>query len=444
MIRDINGSTRHTTSQECDTVYQYLRLHAAIQSPPELIQEFQNLLQQGKNENHQVSLALEKIIFAPKPQFYLFLNHCFYLIWDCWLETPDSMLFVGQLFSILGTISNTKSYDRRRKYLVRLIRDYQQTEFYLQLKALIAIINPLKIEDADQKNTVITNEVFDSESDHQDTLINSYLVRYTFLYQCFLPSKEQFNHLFLLLEKLRDKRQHDFEILLSKHIIYRVRLKQFAKMKLLAKGAGKAIVQVDNPSLLSERAFRIALKQYTGKIDDKSSILEQTQHFVAENKLRTNYQEFKRDLYCFIAREIKPRNNTYRFKSRFKQKIVNIFAQSDAKSINRTLILQTCRQLFSYLLVDPASSNNPQRFAELVANLGTAQVMMILVKIVLICPESKSDLEKKLCLVVSHYQLQSVQENFWLIKSLEHLLMAFSIYFGQLDVSLAKSALSKS
>ncbi|MEO1005498.1 MAG: hypothetical protein AAFW67_06520, partial [Cyanobacteria bacterium J06638_38] len=122
----------------------------------------------------------------------------------------------------------------------------------------------------------------------------------------------------------------------------------------------------------------------------------------------------------------------------------NIFAQSDAKSINRTLILQTCRQLFSYLLVDPASSNNPQRFAELIANLGTAQVMMILVKIVLICPESKSDLEKKLCLFVSHYQLQSVQENFWLLKSLEHLLMAFSIYFGQLDVSLAKSALSKS
>lgn|GEM_PF-1848375 len=452
MIRDISGSTGHGIGQEYNIVYEYLRQRAAIQSSRELIQEFQNLLQQGKNTDHKISAVLDKIICDSKPGFDIFLSNCFYLILDCWLETPESMLDVDQLFNILDILVKTRSYDRRRKQLVQLIKNYQQSTSYLQLKAFIAIIHPQAISSDDDhdghdgQNPFSTNEVSGSQSNHRQTLINTYLLRYTYLYRHFLPSDEHLNHLNHLAsftEKLRKQRQQDFEILLSKHIIYRFRLKQVARMKLLTKGAGKMIIKVDNPSLLSERAFRVALKQYVGKIDHEHTVLERAQRFIAKNELRNSYGDFKQDLYHFIASDIKPRNNTYNFKSRFKQKLDDIFIQSNAKSLNRTLILQTCRQLLSFLIVDPAISNNPQRFAELIANLGTAQVMMILVKITLICPESKSDLEKKICTIVSHYQLHNVQENLWLIKSLEHLLMAFSIYFGNLDVSLARSAVSK-
>jgi hypothetical protein len=93
------------------------------------------------------------------------------------------------------------------------------------------------------------------------------------------------------------------------------------------------------------------------------------------------------------------------------------------------------------LIPDPALNNHRDQFAELVANLGTAQAMMVLIKIALICPESKADLEKKICAIVLHYQYQTIQQNPWLIKSLEHLLIAFSIYFGKVDVSIAKSSL---
>lgn len=434
MIRDINSSTRQT-SQECNIVYQYLRHRTAIVSPPELIQEFQNLLQQGRNEDSQVSTALEKIIFGAKQQFNLFLSNCFYLILDHWLETSESMVYVAQLFNTFEIINQTRSYDRRRKLLVQLIKNYQQTKYYLQLRAIIAVINPQKIDNIDYKG-------IDYKSDSSTTTIDPYLVRYPYLYQYFLASDEQFNHLRIFIEKLQNKQQQDFEILLSKHIIYRFRLKQLAKMKLLAKGAGKMITKVDNPSLLSERAFRIALRQYIGKIDHQDTLIERSQNFITENELRHNYLEFKRDLCCFLTSNIQPRNTNYNFKSKFKQKLASIFHQSDAKSLNRTLILQTCRQLFSFLIIDPTVSDNQSRFAELIANLGTAPVMLILIKITLICPESKPDLEKKIGLLVSHYQLQNVQETPWLIKSLEHLLIAFSIYFGNVDVSIMRSALS--
>ena len=444
MIRDISGSTGQKTSQECNIVYEFLRQRAVIQSPPKLIQEFQALLKQDRNEDSKVSQALDKITVAPKPQFEIFLSHCFYLILDCWLDNaPESMLYLDQLFDIIDVLGKTRSYDRRRKRLVQLIKNYQQTKSYLQLKAVIAIIHPQGIGYASDENSVITNEVPGSNDDHSHTIINNYLIRYTYLYQCFFPPNGQFSHLTLLIEKLRDKRQQDFEILLSKHIIYRFRLKQLAKMKLLTKGAGKIITKVDNPSLLSEKAFRVALKQYTGKLDHQATVLERAQRLITENELRHTYKEFKQDLYRFIVSDVKPRNNNYNFETRLQQKLAEIFTQSDAKSLNRTLVLQTCRQLFSFLIVDPALSGNPKRFADLIANLGTAQAVMILVKITLICPEAKADLETKICSMVAHYQLQKVQEAPWLVKSLEHLLVAFSIYFGNLDVSFARSTVSK-
>ena len=100
--------------------------------------------------------------------------------------------------------------------------------------------------------------------------------------------------------------------------------------------------------------------------------------------------------------------------------------------------MQTCRQLYSFLIVNSAVADRDDRFAELITNLGTA-VMLILTKIVLICPESKPDLEKKICSIVTRYQLQNVRNLPWLIKALEHLSIAFSIYFGKIDVPTVRS-----
>ena len=437
MIRDIDGSAHYPINQECSLVYEYLHQCAASQSPAETISLFQNLFKFASKEDVRVTKALEKLIFANKnkQQFDIFLSQCFYTILDCWLETPESIDCVSELLAALETIGSTKSYDRRRKQLAQLTANYYLSESYLQLRTVIEIINPHQVEQIS-----VSNSLSSEQASSNSTTFNNCLVRYTYLYRYFLPPHIEAHNLIALLEKLQANRQKDFEIMLSKHIIYRFRLKQLAKMKLMSKGAGRIINQVNNPSLLSENAFRIAMRQYIGKNDNNSSLLERSQLFVVENEHRLSYKKFKQDLYCFLVSDLNPRNSTYRFNNRLKQKLENIFAHSDDKSLNKTLILQTCRQLFSFLIVDPASDSDPMAFSQLVANLGTAQAIMLLIKITLICPESKADLEKKILAVVIHHQLKTVQEAPWLLKSLEHLLIAFSIYFGKIDVSLAKSA----
>ncbi len=442
MIKNINNSAQ-PVDRASNIVYEYLLQCVTTKSPPEVIQEFKNLLIQGRNVDQRASKAFEKIISSAEgQQFNTILSYCFYLILDNWSHTPKSLSYLAQLWEILDLVDQTKSYDRRRLQLIQLIKDHQRSPAYFQLKAIMAIIDPQAVNNIISANAAMTNEESNHNNSINTSIINTYLPRYTYLYNYFLPQEFELNYLRKYLQALQENRQKNFEIQLSKHIIYRFRLQQVAKMKLLSKGAGKIITKVNNPSLLSEPAFRIALQQYLG-VDRGSTILQRSQRFVIDNNSRSSFQVFKQDLHRFLTNNIKPRNSNYNFSQELKQKLDDAFFQSDRKPLNDTLILQTCRQLYSFLITDTHSATDPNKLANLIVNLGTAQVMIILIKIVLICPESKSDLEKKIALIASYYQLNAIQEIPWLFKTLEHLLVAFSIYFGKIDVSIAKSVVAE-
>ena len=441
MIKNINNSAQ-PVAQASNIVYEYLLHCVTTKSPPEVVQEFKNLLIQGRSVDQRVSKALEKIISSTEGQFNIILSYCFYLILDNWSHSPKSLFYLAQLWEIFDLVNQTRSCDRLRLRLIQLIKDYQCSQAYLQLKAIMAIIDPQAVNNIVLANAAITNEESNHSNSINTSIINTYLPRYTYLYNYFLPEEFELNELRQYLQALQENRQKNFEIQLSKHIIYRFRLKQVAKMKLLSKGAGKIITKVNNPSLLSERAFRIALQQYLG-VDRGGTILQRSQRFVIDNNSRSSFQVFKQDLHRFLTNNIKPRNSNYDFSQELKQKLDDAFFQADRKALNDTLILQTCRQLYSFLITDTHSVTDPNKLTNLIVNLGTAQVMMILIKIVLICPESKSDLEKKIASIASYYQLNAIQEIPWLFKTLEHLLLAFSIYFGKIDVSIAKSVVAE-
>ena len=75
----------------------------------------------------------------------------------------------------------------------------------------------------------------------------------------------------------------------------------------------------------------------------------------------------------------------------------------------------------------------------LIYSLGTAQTVMLLIKILLICPQVKPDLEQRLGILFVHYEDKTIGEVVWLAKFFEHFSVAFSIYFGKLDISLGKT-----
>ena len=439
------GGLQQPIEREINLVYDYLSDCASAQTPQTAIEEFNILFAQSKNERSEVSQALNKIMAfsSERQQFEQFFSNCFYLIFNCWIANSKSLSYTSELFQSIAKIANASSYDRRRKQLIKLISAYPESEAYLKLKAVINIIN-FPDGNSDRYSALVRSQISDklSTSKQQDLTLERYIYRYTFLYEYFSPQSLQFPQLNQFICHLKDNHRRDFEIKLSRHIIYRFRLKQVAQMSLLSKGAGKIITKIDNPSLLSERAFRQALQQYMGKID-KQDLLRRSQNFIANNKICSNYKIFKQNLYQFLIQDFKPKNSNYQFEQKLKIKLGTTFTQSDHKLINKVLILQTCRQLLSFIIIESNSHNHSHKFADLVINIGTAQVMMILTKIILICPESKSDLEKKIFLIVHHYQQHSIKDVPWVFKMLEHLLITFGMYFGDIDVCIASSSFDK-
>ena len=445
MIRNASGSQK-PIDREIKIIYDYLSDCASNKPPETAIREFNSLFAQGKSENEQVSKSLSKIIFAPisQKQFNRVFSHCFYLIFNRWTSSLELLSYVPKLLNIIEVVANSSSYDRLRKQLIKLIANYQTSSEYLKLKATTTIVigghNPTSKE-----GIAIKSENNSRTNNSQEFLvqkIDDYLDRYTFIYEYFTPQHIELEQLNEFVRALQNSRSKDFQIKLSRHIIYRFRLKQVAKMQLLSKGAGKVISKASNPSILSEKAFRLALQQYIGKSDRQQTLQERSQKFVTDNQVRSSYRIFKRDLLLFLTENIKPKNSKYKFDEKLKNKLDAIFPQSASKPLNNTQILQTCRQLFSFLIIEPDLSDKPPKFVDLVTNLGTAQAVSVLVKITLICPESRSDLEKKISLIIDRYQSHQIQDVPWLIKALEHLLLAFSIYFGNIDVSIAKSVIN--
>lgn len=441
MNKDLYNSAFYFTHAMMEVIYDDLSQCVNNQSPHIVIKKFKSLFFHGKSENPQVSIALEKIIFDSLGQqkFEEFLSHCCYLILDKWSSNPQSLSYSRELLESFDHLNQTQSYDRRRKHLIRLVALFRETIAYYQLTAIVTIINPTVTTRHCSPEIIVTEEINNNGEEINNKILNNYLARYTYLYSYFLPLDLQFIQLRRLIENQQKQRQQAFELQLSKHIIYRFRIKQVAQMKLLSKGAGKIITKVNNPTLLSERAFKIAMQQYIGKINQHHTLIQQCKRFVADNNLRDSYGIFKQDLQHLLTSNIQPRYHNYDFSNQLEQKLAQILPQSNNLPLNKNLILQTCRQLLRFLIGEPTACIDNQKLKELTTNLGTDQTMLILVKITLICPESRVYLYQKLTPLVTNYQFYRLENIQWLVKSLEHLLIAFSICFGKVDVWVTTS-----
>jgi hypothetical protein len=267
--------------------------------------------------------------------------------------------------------------------------------------------------------------------------VRDLVTRYHFLYRHllieYLPITTEPK---VILAKTQEK-EKQFEFKLYQYILYRARLLQLAKARQFSQGAGKVIRRIENPTLLSDKDFKIATDIYSGKLDGEHTLTQIAQKLVANNNLRHNYGHFKQELNRYLLYKIDNKNSNYPLDRYLKQKLEQIFPQSDTRQLNDSLILQTSRQLLSFLMKE-GDRTEPVTFVELIANLGTAQAIVLLIKIVAICPQVKPDLETKLTALLINHEDAKVQDMLWLVKSLEHINIAFGLCFGKVDLSATK------
>lgn len=405
-------------------IYQYLRNYVENNSPTEVIGEFRRVFFEFSIKDTALRSHMENLIFSKedRARFTYVLNYCYHIIINHWAQQSELQQFIVELVDVIDTVNfKTQCYDRRRKKIFELADNFCHTDYYTKLQRIAKVIG----------RKSLANFNFQEP-------ISNYLTHYPYLYRVLLLGKEYSPEEKSLIVKLQNIRQKYFEFQLTQHIIYRSRLVEIARARQISHGAGKIIRRVKNPSLLSQEDLRNSVKRYLEKPNKKETLEQISQKFLWENKSDISYKEFKNNLCAYLVLGVKSRKKDYKLNEIISDILDKSYYQSDSQPLNDSLIFQTCRRLLRYIMVDTTKQNNHRQLIDLVMNLGTATTVSVLVRMVLICPQIKPELEQRLAILFVKYESQKAEDVTWLIKILENFLIAFSLHFGNIDLSAAK------
>ncbi|MDJ0574993.1 MAG: hypothetical protein QNJ65_07480 [Xenococcaceae cyanobacterium MO_234.B1] len=410
-------------------IYEYLRNSVESKPPQEMIGEFRYLFLELRHNNTEVRQTLENIVLS-KHKEYMFLqilNYCCHILINYWSQKAETYPYIWELLELFNPVNfrqtkRVRYHDRRRQKLFDLVQNFNQTEYYLKLIRIAKFVN--------------TSSAIKLK---EQSFIGDLLSHYPYLYSPVLLGKESIPGTSNLILNLQQKRQKKFELQLAQHMIYRSRLVQIARAKQLSNRAGKIIKRVDNPTFLGEADLKKTLKQYLNKIDETGTIYQHAKRFLIEIKFIKSYKEFKQSLYQYLILGIRQSTtNKYLLQQKLKQVIDDIYYQSDSQPCTNSLMLQTYQRLLRFFVVDTTRQNDHHQLIELIMNLGTTQTTALLLKIILISPHVKLDLEQRLGILFSSYESHTIEDGKWLVKLLENILIAFSLYFGDINLSIPK------
>ncbi|HEY9726328.1 MAG TPA: AAA-like domain-containing protein [Chroococcales cyanobacterium] len=398
-----------------DILYNHLLYLAQKESPSQLIERFRRLFIDGQGYlDPEIAEALDQIIASRvvEQRFNDILNRCCHTLINHWQRCPDRRAAVPKLLGLFQ--GNSKCANPRLQQLVQI---FTKSEQYLNLLRLFAR----------ERGTPVIQ-----------IPLGELITRYPYLYTHCLLSEGSSVESQQTIRQLQFQRQRQMEINLSRYAAYLVR--QLARQS-DPTPATPIIQPVKNPTLLSDRELFFSLQQFVGKVEGSSTYRDLAQGFLAHTCKTPSYLTFKKGLYEYLIASIEAEYGKHKFNYRLYEKLTNTFPQCDSQKVNNILLMQTCRQLFNFLVVE--STQRPEHFVfvDLISNLGPVQTTGLLLKIVLLSHQVKPDLERRFAILFNHYESQVVDEIRWLVKSLENLNVALITNFGNVDLSFINTRL---
>ena len=398
------------------------------ESSERIIERFRYLFIKGTGyEDLNIKLALDKIVNSKtaEQEFLFILNRCCHIIINQWQMQPNLKPDIPKLIAEFEHILPPGSANSRSaRKLRQLMKNFARSEQCLKLQRLARLI--------EREKGYKTN---------QSEYVGNLIQRYPYLHQHCLVSDDSSYEFKRTIKKMQTKIQHKYEVNLSRYVTSRVRMIQTVRQyKALnqTRIPKKIIQQVKNPTLLSDRDLDRAIHHYLGKVELGCTYHDLSQNFLTHTSQTQSYKSFKDDLYEYLITSIDSNYGKHKFNHKLYQCLQNTLPDFQNQKVNEFLLIRTCSQLFKFLVVN--SKKNPEHYVllDLISHLGETKVIGFLLKIVLLCHKIKPYLEKRFSILFSHYESFDKTGVPWLIKSLENMQVAFSIHFGNVDLSLAK------
>lgn len=404
-------------NEQC--LYDHLLACVRVETPEELLARFRALFIQATGYSEQrVWWVMERIIGSPRidTDFTFILNRCCHILINHWLMQPKLHWFIAELVGLIDSVPDSPGHSRTTKRVRHLVRQFQHTEQHAALKRLAQVVSYSP----------------EGATYHGSRPLGSLICRYPCLYEHSLLTEDSTDEERKRIRRIRRQAQRQFE---QDLVRYTTRKLQYGGT--LDMTAGLTGRSPKNPTLLSDRRLDAALQQFGGKVEGANTYYDLAQCFLTYSRYTPCYQHFKADLYEYLTAAIDSKYGKQQFNQRLYDYLQATLPDHNDEQLNDVLLVGTCRKLLNFLVVDGQHKPHHAVFVDLLGNLGTTMTIGLLLKVVLICRTVKPYLEKQFTTLFKHYESCSKDGVLWLVESLEHLNVAFSINFGALTLSSA-------
>ncbi|MDB9315481.1 hypothetical protein PN462_20375 [Spirulina sp. CS-785/01] len=139
------------------------------------------------------------------------------------------------------------------------------------------------------------------------------------------------------------------------------------------------------------------------------------------------YNKFKEALLSYLVYSVEKHTNTELLKTHLKRKLEKLYNKYNDKIINESLLLRTCNQVISFLTTEDGE-NPSETFIYLLSQGTPLTLVIVLLKLILICPNARTHLETCIAHLIEYYREFPEDECQWVINFFEIFNITFAIY----------------
>lgn len=201
-----------------------------------------------------------------------------------------------------------------------------------------------------------------------------------------------------------------------------------------SQSANSSTTRYRNPTILGDNVLHliktIVLKKGAFSHENIASIfLKQTQN--------QNFKDFKDSLQKYLIFSVERKNFVETLKQQLSEKLSFWKEEYHQETISKELLLRTCNRVIDCLTTENGREPS-QLFILLLSQGHPLTLVVVLLKLVLICRNSRSHLEVRIADLIRYYDKFPEDECQWVINFIEIFNITFAIYAENVEYNLIK------
>ncbi len=185
--------------------------------------------------------------------------------------------------------------------------------------------------------------------------------------------------------------------------------------------------QPENPTGLGENVLKLIKKLV---VRHGQFSYDNLAHIFIKQTRDIPYVQFKDALYNYLVFAIKSSDPSEAgFHQQLYRRLSALYPKYDDQRVTEgdSLVLRTCNRLFNYLTTEDGEQP-AELFVLLLTQGNPLMLAMMLLKVVLICPSSRTHLESRIAVLIRYYMDVPESECQWVVNFFEIFRIAFAIY----------------